>query len=67
MDSSPPGSSAHRILQARVLVWVSISFSIFLLKMHQLHAVFKKDVMPAKITGDMYVKANDSQCLSVNM
>jgi len=27
MDSSPPGSSVHRILQARILEWVSISFS----------------------------------------
>ena len=25
-DSSPPGSSVHRILQARILEWVSISF-----------------------------------------
>ena len=27
MDSSPPGSSAHDILQARILVWVAISSS----------------------------------------
>ena len=27
MDCSPPGSSAHRILQARILEWVVISFS----------------------------------------
>ena len=27
MDSSPPASSVHRILQARVLEWVAISFS----------------------------------------
>ena len=27
MDSSPPGSSIHGILQARVLEWVAISFS----------------------------------------
>ena len=27
MDSSPRGSSVHRILQARVLEWVAISFS----------------------------------------
>ena len=27
MDSSLPGSSAHRIFQARVLEWVAISFS----------------------------------------
>ena len=27
MDSSPPGSFIHRILQARLLEWVAISFS----------------------------------------
>ena len=27
MDSSPPGSSIHRILQARILEWAAISFS----------------------------------------
>ena len=27
MDCSPPGSSVHGILQARVLEWVVISFS----------------------------------------
>ena len=29
MDSSPPGSSVHGILQARVLEWVAISFSTY--------------------------------------
>ena len=28
MDSSPPGSSIHRIFQARILEWGAISFSI---------------------------------------
>jgi len=27
MDCSPPGSSVHGIFQARILEWVSISFS----------------------------------------
>ena len=27
VDSSPPGSSVHRILQARILEWVAIPFS----------------------------------------
>ena len=27
MDCSPPGSSGHGILQARILEWVAISFS----------------------------------------
>ena len=29
MDCSPPGSSVHGILQARVLEWVAIAFSLF--------------------------------------
>ena len=29
MDSSPPVSSVHGILQARILEWVAISFSSF--------------------------------------
>ena len=28
MECSPPGSSVHGILQARILEWVAISFSI---------------------------------------
>ena len=27
MDCSPPGSSVHGVLQARILAWVAISFS----------------------------------------
>ena len=27
MDHSPPGSSVHGLLQARILEWVAISFS----------------------------------------
>ena len=27
MDCSPPGSSVHVILQARILEWVAVSFS----------------------------------------
>ena len=27
MDGTPPGSSVHGILQARILEWVAISFS----------------------------------------
>ena len=27
MDGSPPGSAVHGIFQARILVWVAISFS----------------------------------------
>ena len=31
MDCSPPGSSVHGILQARVLEWVAIAFSNLIL------------------------------------
>ena len=27
MDCSPPGSSVHGVLQARIMQWVAISFS----------------------------------------
>ena len=27
MNSSPPGSSVHAVLQARILEWVAISYS----------------------------------------
>ena len=30
MDCSPPGSSVHEILQARILEWVAISYSNFM-------------------------------------
>ena len=36
MDSSPPGSSVHGTLQARILEWVAISFSAQLLSRVQL-------------------------------
>ena len=31
LDCSPPGSSVHGILQARILEWVAISFSNYVL------------------------------------
>ena len=39
MDSSPPGSSVHRILYARMLKWVAFSFSIIQTSVEQLQAV----------------------------
>ena len=40
MDCSPPGSSVHRIFQARILEWVAISFSdwTLLLPLEATHA-----------------------------
>ena len=37
MDCSPPGSSAHGILQARVLEWVAVSFSRGIFPTHRLN------------------------------
>ena len=34
MDCSPPGSSVHGILQARILEWVAISFSNLKIRFH---------------------------------
>jgi len=36
MDCSPPGSSVHRIFQARVLEWGAIAFSQFTLRMKEM-------------------------------
>ena len=33
MDSSPAGSSVHRILQARILEWVILSLLLLLLRL----------------------------------
>ena len=33
MDYSPPGSPFHGIFQARVLEWVAIAFSIYLVRL----------------------------------
>ena len=39
-DGSPPGSSVPGILQARVLEWVAIAFSISMCKAAQKHRVY---------------------------
>ena len=36
MDCSPPGSSIHGILQARVLEWGAIAFSYFHYRLHEI-------------------------------
>ena len=36
MDCNPPGSSVHGLLQARILEWVAISFSILTLRTLQI-------------------------------
>ena len=45
MDCSLPGSSLHGILQARVLEWVAISFSIFLIILYKItHIICPKEL-----------------------
>ena len=48
MDCSPPGSSVHGIFQARVLEWVAIAFSAFvILGKIKRHFLLGKKVMIA--------------------
>ena len=42
IDYSPPGSSVHRILQARILKWNAIPFSRVLKEFHQIIHVQQK-------------------------
>ena len=42
MDHNPPGSSVHGILQARILEWVAISFSISGYRFIQIFNAFVK-------------------------
>ena len=52
-DSSPPGSSVHRILEARILEWVAISFSNLFHK----NIEFSFIKMYLLFTHEMYLKA----------
>ena len=54
MDCSPPGSSVHWILQARVLEWVAIPFSkdksfLMRVKEESEKAVLKLNIQKTKI------------------
>ena len=54
MDSSPPGSSVHEILQARILEWVAIS-SRHSVKMCLLTRMHKcRDVLSSERAGTVY-------------
>jgi len=56
MDCSPPSSSVHGILQARVLEWVAISFSRDLpdLGIEPGSPVFQADVLTSEPPGSPY-------------
>ena len=61
MDCSPPGSSVHGILQARILAWISISFSKnCLLKTHKKMSACVK--MKALVTKPCATLCNLMDC-----
>ena len=52
MDCSPPGSSVHGILQARVLEWVAIAFSAMDMSLSKLWEIVKdKEAWYAAVHG----------------
>ena len=55
MDCSPPGFSVHGILQARILEWVAISFSISQMKIE----TTRHHGTPMRMVT---VKVNSSKC-----
>ena len=57
MDSSPPGSSVHGILQARVLEWVAISFS------NQHHSILKKKKIFFFLKTNIIVSFKEFYCV----
>ena len=53
MDYSPPGSSVHGILQARILEWVAISISRGSSRPRDLtlSLAFQADSLPSELSG----------------
>ena len=58
MDCSPPGSSIHGILQARVLEWGAISFSKMILKFMSIKNWLEQNIVLSSICefGEMCVQ-----------
>ena len=56
MDSSPPGSSVHEILQARMLEWVTIPFSVDLPSpgIDPMSLALQEDSLPSEAPGKPY-------------
>ena len=73
MDCSPPGSSVHGILQARVLEWGAISFSIIPVDGNQNHGPPQCTAPPRRPRNRMQhgttVKAQvlESESLATNL
>ena len=62
MDGSPPGSSAHRILQARILEWVAILFSKDIpdLSIEPGSPVLQVEFLPSEPPGKSLMKVETS-------
>ena len=55
MDYSPPGSSVHRILQARILEWIDIPFSRGSSRPRDRTQVTPHIALPAKPPGKTHI------------
>ena len=60
IDCSPPGSSVHGVLQARILEWVAVSYSkgIFLT---QGFPALQADSLPSEPPGEVITKLQISR------
>ena len=58
MDCSPPGSSVHEMLQARILAWVAISYSRDLPNpvMEPVSPALQVDSLPAELLGKLCLR-----------
>ena len=56
MDCNPPGSSVHGILQARMLEWVTIPFSVDLPSpgIDPMSLALQEDSLPSEAPGKPY-------------
>ena len=61
MDCSPPGSSIHGIFQARVLEWVAIAFSAFVIRELQIN-IRRYHYTPTRMAKTQ--KADDPKCFA---
>ena len=52
MDCSPPGTSVHGILQARVLEWGAIAFSIVVQQLYQFIITAQSETSNLTICSD---------------
>ena len=63
MDYSPPGPSIHGIFQARVLEWIAIAFSFYLLISHKFTYAFSS-LLPSFVNVTLMACLGDCNSLS---